>query len=266
MNVLRRLSIVTMAAILAASAVPVFAQDTRDTRPRPERPVVEHDNGGSDAADVEPDARKPKSSAGLSCVIDYSPGGSYAYAVNNTGKDVPKGTVVVWYAQPGNIQEYYQLGWDWKAGDILWIPVKDDDKVQEISFCAIKISTLRPKPEEPEEGTEPIRDQGDGNDNPFQEPKRNVPAKPDFVKAELECTPYTAESFDGYFMKFVGPKPDGLPPGTVIYWQTLPDGKIHQMTFTNGLPPGKVVVAQSWEGDLPIGEQGQLPECQVWAM
>ena len=239
MDALKRFSIAAMATVLVAGLAPAEARDTRDTRPEPERPQIERNGGGdSSSTDIKIEPRLPKSSDGLSCVIDYEPGGSYAYAVNNSGKDIPAGTVVVWYAQPGNIQEYYQLNWDWKAGDILWIPVKDDDKVHEISFCAIKISTLRPKPEEPVGGHEPVRDQG-GDNGPFNEPVPVPPEQEDFVPdpADFACWVEVDENGERtVHLKNISDT--AYPPGTSIA-VTFDNGKHYTKTWVGYFADGK---------------------------
>lgn len=263
----RTILLLAVSAMLATATSPAFAQH-RDSRGETEQPHIENGEGDGEI-DKPAVARLPRGAEGTSCVAD-SLDLSVGFGVNlenETGKVIPKGTVITLYVQPGNIQRLLELNFDWKPGAHLSYTFFGDYSDLSLPMeCSFKLSPGR-GPAEPK------------FEIPVEEPKRQIipkweikpteryiPAKPDFVKAELECTPYTWGSFDGYFMKFVGPEPDGLPPGTVIYWQTLPDGKIHQLTFTNGLPAGKVMGVQSLDGDLPIGAQGQLPDCQVWAM
>lgn len=131
------LSLVGLTTILAIGAAPGFGQDTRDTRPTT-RPTMSHDTSSHEEEAPPDEGRLPDSPRGFGCLIERD-GHGIAYATNDSGKTVPAGTVLTWYAQPGNVQKTFKLAKDWKPGDKLPIPVAAGE-IPHPGTCSIKLS------------------------------------------------------------------------------------------------------------------------------
>ena len=262
MDALKRFSLALMAAVVVAGATPAFSQ-TRDTRPTgPDRPRTDQGDGGSGGGTAEADRDYvPKSSPGLSCVIDYEPGYHYVYLTNNTGETIPAGTVVTWYAQPGGAQGSYVTPKDWPPGGRFNVPVGDKPAIAEISFCTVKFSTARqadPPAEEPERADKPV------TDNPFEKGDIRILTRTERLKLPHRAVTVECEMVlmgDGIWYAHV--TYNGAPGQ--VYWPM-------KMTV-NIQPTGATHVAQVWDdwgagfdftyGDAtaPAGEYDTPPTC-----
>lgn len=125
MDAFKRFSLVAMATIIAAGAAPVFAQDTRDTRP--ERPKVEQ--GGSDSSRigepffVNPPKRHVVSgfheTLGVTCQTYWWHAKNHDWIefTNNGMKTIPKGTVFTWIMKPSGEIGTWTVPEDIKPGE-----------------------------------------------------------------------------------------------------------------------------------------------------
>jgi len=140
MRFTKAISLLALAALLAGSASPAFAQ--RDTRPE-DRPQIETSED-HDERDDRPDVgRLPKGTAGTECELVWD--GDQISGVllsNDTGKTIPVGTVITVYIQPGNIQKQFKVTVDWHAGTEVDI-ANDFGGVSSIATCSMKVQPER---------------------------------------------------------------------------------------------------------------------------
>lgn len=151
----RTISFLALAAVIAVSAAPAFA---RDTRLETDRPTLEHPGGGDSDRGTDIEARLPKSSKGMRCHVGETRNGiAYVEVVNDTGKTIPAGSTVTIYTQPGNVQKLFTVHKDWQRGQTLDVPLKGV-KFAEDETCAVRVSVKKPvsdQPQTPDEPTQP---------------------------------------------------------------------------------------------------------------
>lgn len=248
------------AGLLAATTIAVLAGPSlAQTRDDPVRPKAERSKSKQEA-----DTRLRIGTPGMTCIMDED-GIMWAAVVNETGATIPAGSVVTIYIQPGNIVRAMKLQSDWKPGTGYHVSLKNYD-VTLPAFCAAKVQPGR-KDDTLDNDKPQFEDKPEVVDAPKSfGPGRYLPGRPDFVTYDLGCEAMIYEnSDDRYFMKVVGPEPDGLPPGTVVYYQILPDGEVKSLIFSNGLAPGKVTIVQTLS-DGKVGPNSKAPDCAIWAL
>lgn len=147
MKLLKVVSILALAGLMTAG--PALAQ-TRDTRPdQPDRPQIEDNNKGDGDSERESDVKPylPRGTAGMGCVVMDKEGlGLWVSVTNETGVDIPAGSTVTYYVQPGNIQKTYILAKPWKAGKTIET-VLDSEGVPMPAECSVKLRAGRNQPE-----------------------------------------------------------------------------------------------------------------------
>lgn len=147
MKLLKVVSILALAGLVAAG--PALAQ-ARDTRPdQPDRPQIEDNNKGDGDSERESDVKPylPRGTPGMSCVVMDKEGlGLWVSVKNETGVDIPAGSTVTYYVQPGNIQKTFILAKPWKAGKTIET-VLDSEGVPMPAECTVKLRAGRNQPE-----------------------------------------------------------------------------------------------------------------------
>lgn len=141
MTLARIITRLAAAALLVGAASSAFARDTRaDTEPT----RIEH-GGGDSEVDNPVMAKLPRGAEGTSCVVGNLNGveGFYVALENETGKVIPKGTVITLYVQPGNIQKLLKLNFDWKPGVDLSYDFFGDASLVLPAECSFKLSPGR---------------------------------------------------------------------------------------------------------------------------
>lgn len=234
MDAFKRLSIVAMAAVLAAGAVPALAQTRTD--PEPDRPRIEKGDGGGSETARNDEGRLPKSTAGVRCLVKEGHGGPEILAVNGTGKVIPAGTVVTLYMQPGNVEKLFKLTEDWAPGQSLAVPVKLAE-LPEDAECSLKLKSS-PEPEMPADdpAEEPEPEDQPAEEEEWVPPEGWVSIQSDQFSCKVYDNQYAWEPTPS-FLFFVNTSGDTLPAGTKVII-TMPDGSIEEFALPSPYPPG----------------------------
>lgn len=230
MDALKRFSFATVAVLLAAGVAPLLAQETRDTRPQPQRPVIESSDGGSSATEREPAPRLPKPTDGVRCLVKQGHGGPELLAVNGTGKVIPSGTLVTLYLQPGNIQKLFKLETDWQPGQSIGIPVKLAD-LPEGADCAVKLADGAP--EQQPVANDPGTPSGGGEDEPDYSSEQLPGHRDPSIVDEVSCTVFGSAQPGYNYLVFTNTGTSTLPAGTKVAIN-MPDGSVY--TYEVGAP------------------------------
>jgi hypothetical protein len=127
MDALKRMLLALAATTMVAGLAPAHAQDTRDTRPEPERPRTERGDGGGSNRIGEPFVPEAlrkfhlgfHETLGVTCVTFWWHGAdSKTIGFTNGGDEViPKGTVFTFIIQPGGQTGTWTLNYDLPPGE-----------------------------------------------------------------------------------------------------------------------------------------------------
>jgi hypothetical protein len=240
MNPVKAFSAALAATIMIAGLSPAFAQTRTD--PVPDRPRTERGDGDGEVQKPI-QAKLPRGADGTTCIaesLDLSVGFGVLLE-NETGKVIPKGTVITLYVQPGNIQQMLQLNFDWKPGVHLSYTFFGDYSYLSLPMeCSFKLSPGR-GPAEPR------------FEIPADEPKRQViprwkfqpqstpvpPEQEDFVPDPADFACWVDIDENGVRTVYIKNVSDvGYPPGTSIA-VTFDNGKTLTMTWVGYFGDGK---------------------------
>jgi len=240
MNVLKVFSAAVTAAIIIAGLSPAFAQTRTD--PIPDRPRT-HNGGGNGEVQKPVQAKLPHGAEGTTCAadsLDLSVGFGVSLE-NETGKVIPRGTVITLFVQPGNIQQLLQLNFDWKPGVHLNYTFFGDYSDLSLPMaCSFKLSPGR-GPAEPKFKL------------PAKEPKRQMapkwkiqpqsapvpPEQENFVADPADFACWVEVDENGVRTVYIKNISDvGYPPGTSIA-VTFDNGKTLTKTWVGYFGDGK---------------------------
>lgn len=237
MNILKAISLLALATVLSAPTL-TQAQSRGD---QPQR----FDGGGTNYGDkeLEPGRRLPRSTEDTLCQVqDKGTEGFSVVIVNTTGEEIPAGTVVTIYLEPGNIQKSFKLEKPWKDGTLLFVP--DWRPMDTPTDCAVKVA-----------------------------PWRDVKADPVFTKPDegirkmklgfhetlgLSCVTYWWHGKNEDTITFTNDSDQIIPKGTVFTFIIQPSGQTGTWTTPGDMAPGEFYYA-----DKLTGVDADQIECDV---
>jgi hypothetical protein len=136
MKLLKVISILALAGILATSPALAQTRDGRDDQPQ----VNNGSDHGSTAGDEVVKWKLPKSTRGITCT-PLEDGILYAKLTNGTGATIPAGSVVTLYIDPGEQVRHITLKYDWLPGATLKIGVSDNLDLEIACSAKVKLSS-----------------------------------------------------------------------------------------------------------------------------
>lgn len=227
MSILKAISLLALATMLSA---PTLAQaQTRGDQPQ------RFDGGETSYGDNEPNParRLPRSTDDTFCQIqDKGAEGFNVVVINTTGEDIPAGTVVTIYLQPGDIQKSFKVEQPWLDGFLMFLP--NWRPMDTPTDCAVKIAPRRDVKDEPI----------------FTRPDEGVrKMKLGFHETlGMICVIYWWHGTNNKGIGFTNTSGEVIPKGTVFTFIIQPSGQTGTWTLSGDMEPGETLVLDKLSG------------------